>query len=291
MKCNFCPDTCETLIDSHIIPKFIFKWIKKSSSTGRLRSAQNINRPVQDGLKLEFLCDKCEQEFSIYEKYFADSLFYPIANSEINFDELCLDSTKIRKFIITLIWRVAKFSLNDEKVNQNWTPEEIKMYNTYIEELIPAFKGSGLTRFNTFIVPTNKEMVENNVFDIEDYAYFERSASMDFKIYDDAGGRASLFIKIPFMLIVCELTSYKDDKWKGLNINEELNFDFKTCKVPEYIKYYLKENCEQSYSIASQMSSKQIDKIKVLYKKKAKDTDGTVSALRRNFERDQKNEK
>src|SRR3989338_3970148 len=51
-------------LTAHFIPKFVFDWIKKTSATGYLRQAININKRLQDGAKEKFLCLECENKFS-----------------------------------------------------------------------------------------------------------------------------------------------------------------------------------------------------------------------------------
>lgn len=64
-KCALCGNEAELEL-SHILPKFLFRYQKKSSPTGNIRSVVNPNRIVQDGEKLPFLCGGCEDLFSRY---------------------------------------------------------------------------------------------------------------------------------------------------------------------------------------------------------------------------------
>lgn len=114
--CALCGKERE-LCESHFIPKFIFDWIKKTSATGYLRQAININKRLQDGMKEKFLCSECENKFSKYEKYFADKFFYPYLDKKetsFNYDE------NLQKFIISISWRLLKKDLEGFK---NFQPE------------------------------------------------------------------------------------------------------------------------------------------------------------------------
>lgn len=75
--CALCNQESE-LRESHIIPKFVFDYIKETSATGYLRNVTSINRRLQDGPKRKLLCHDCEQKFSIAEKYFAETVFSPM---------------------------------------------------------------------------------------------------------------------------------------------------------------------------------------------------------------------
>ena len=62
-QCALCASTSE-LQASHIIPRFVFDWLRDTSATGHFRSSQIPDLRVQDGLKPRMLCKRCEQLFS-----------------------------------------------------------------------------------------------------------------------------------------------------------------------------------------------------------------------------------
>ena len=89
---------------SHIIPKFVGKWIKDTSATGFLASATDGAR-VQDLPTFRLLCSDCEQRFSRLEKPFADKIFYPFNNSG---DSRLEYGSWLEPFAVSLGWRVLK---------------------------------------------------------------------------------------------------------------------------------------------------------------------------------------
>lgn len=101
--CALCQKEKE-LVKSHIVPHFVFRWLRKSSIS-KLRSLTNINVPIQDGIKIPLLCKECEGLISKWESEFAEKIFYPFHNLEyedsFNFEyqEWCL------RFLISLSWR------------------------------------------------------------------------------------------------------------------------------------------------------------------------------------------
>jgi len=79
--CTLCKSD-KPLVESHIIPQFVFDRIKKNSPTGYLRGGiSQVNLRRQDGDKPKMLCDDCEQRFSEAEKYFAEQVFEPYHKS------------------------------------------------------------------------------------------------------------------------------------------------------------------------------------------------------------------
>ncbi|MCD4650880.1 MAG: hypothetical protein K8S56_03735 [Candidatus Cloacimonetes bacterium] len=117
--CSLCKKEAK-LCNSHIFPKFFFKWIKETSATGRFRGGVNPNKPVQDGPKLKLLCKDCEEIFSKLETYFNNTFFHPYIDEYL--DEYMAKTTKIDpiyyderllRFIISLQWRLLIMQMKD----------------------------------------------------------------------------------------------------------------------------------------------------------------------------------
>src|SRR5262245_9124045 len=79
MICNLC--LCDRqLRESHVIPKFVAKWLKDSSATGYLRQGIEPNLRKQDFSTAQLLCSDCENRFSRLENLFAETIFFPYLN-------------------------------------------------------------------------------------------------------------------------------------------------------------------------------------------------------------------
>jgi hypothetical protein len=103
--CRLCQKEAD-LHESHIIPKFAFRWLKETSATGNLRFSQTPNKRVQDGEKPKLLCQNCEQLFSGFETEFSSKMFYPYHEDNkirVNY------SIYLIKFSTSLSWRVLTF--------------------------------------------------------------------------------------------------------------------------------------------------------------------------------------
>jgi len=112
---------------SHIIPKFVFDWLKETSATGFLRRAVAPNVRVQDGEKRKLLCRDCEAKFARWEKRFAEHLFVPYQKDRkaaLRYEKWLL------LFSVSVAWRigVSKVSV-DEKVR----PELLKALEDAIQ--------------------------------------------------------------------------------------------------------------------------------------------------------------
>ena len=75
-RCILCR-SAPSISNSHVIPKFVFRWMRKTGGTGYLRFAKTPNKRVQDGLKLALLCSSCETEIGKLENQFSSGVFFP----------------------------------------------------------------------------------------------------------------------------------------------------------------------------------------------------------------------
>ena len=108
-KCALCGRQ-GAIRQSHIIPKFATKWIKRTSTTGLLAGPNDGAKRVQDGAKIRLLCDGCEGLFAKPEKYFADKVFYPFHNRSVrSFDY----DDNLGLFAVLASWRALKTAHGD----------------------------------------------------------------------------------------------------------------------------------------------------------------------------------
>ena len=97
MKCRLCQQD-KNLRESHIIPAFVYRWIKETSATGFLRFVKNVNLRVQDGVKVKLLCDDCEGILNVFETKFSHEIFYPYVNKELNEEGVAKGNIKSIKY-------------------------------------------------------------------------------------------------------------------------------------------------------------------------------------------------
>ena len=74
--CRLC-ETKARLEESHIIPAFVYKWLKASAAASFMRFGTQPNKRVQDGFKRFWLCGKCEDTLNGWETKFANKVFSP----------------------------------------------------------------------------------------------------------------------------------------------------------------------------------------------------------------------
>lgn len=104
------------LQESHIFPKFVVNYTKKTGSK-YLRSYTEPDKRMQDGVKKHLLSWKAEQDFSKREKWFAENIFRPhlSGNKVLKYDE------NLYYFSISFLWRVLISELESTKnIDKKW---------------------------------------------------------------------------------------------------------------------------------------------------------------------------
>ncbi len=111
-QCKLCLKTA-MLMESHILPKFVYRWIKSTSQTGYLRMGTHPKVRHQDGRKEHILCANCEAIFSNDEAEFSKKIFYPYVKRELSKEGECQGFIKnfrygewLLRFAISISWRL-----------------------------------------------------------------------------------------------------------------------------------------------------------------------------------------
>ncbi|RFC36750.1 MAG: hypothetical protein DID92_2727743527 [Candidatus Nitrotoga sp. SPKER] len=111
--CRLCKKDVELQL-SHIVPAFIYRWMRESSGNGHLRCTQTPNRRVQDGPQKHWLCADCEGRFSRMERSFANQLFHPYLSSS---GQRFQYGNWLLQFCTSVSWRVLHYYLSkDHKI-------------------------------------------------------------------------------------------------------------------------------------------------------------------------------
>ncbi|WP_241285468.1 hypothetical protein [Chryseobacterium arthrosphaerae] len=104
------------LQESHIFPKFVVNYTKKTGSK-YLRSYIEPDKRMQDGIKKHLLSWKAEQDFSKREKWFAENIFRPhlSGNKVLKYDD------NLYYFSISFLWRILISELESTKdIDKKW---------------------------------------------------------------------------------------------------------------------------------------------------------------------------
>lgn len=107
--CRLCASNAQ-LQQSHVIPAFVFNWLKETSGTGYLRFGSAPNKRVQDGVKRLWLCSGCEQTLGRWEREFCESAFLPLLATG---GQRCSYEEWMLKFAVSQSWRALMLMRDD----------------------------------------------------------------------------------------------------------------------------------------------------------------------------------
>jgi hypothetical protein len=237
---------------SHIIPKFVSKWLKETSATGFLRGVKNPKKRMQDLPKLPLLCGDCEQLFSKLEFYFASKIFYPILNGQK--EEIAYDET-LRRFIISLSWRTLKTGYSDQVKHDPWIKEHLnKAEEIWREYLLHESSDSGSYDHHMFFIG---------------YAKDEAEVPRKFQWYTLRGTDSTLvssqntvfaFTHFPHVFFISTIYPLTFSDWKSTKIENEGKFTTKSEINDYYFWDFLVSRCRIISSSIKGSTSEKIAK-------------------------------
>ena len=203
--CKLCGSGAP-LKKSHIIPKFVGRWMKETSPTPYLRYGGNVDKRLQDLFAMELLCDDCENRLSAWETKFANGIFHPIDAGET----VLRYGPWLLKFAASLAWRAIQFS-RFEGI------EESLALNSIVDEME--------THLSRFLLGQERNVgsYTQHIYPVSELAaptrpgspmlsrYLARAVEIDFLRTDDLS-EMMVYIKLPmFMFFPVGESQYR--KW------------------------------------------------------------------------------
>jgi hypothetical protein len=194
--CKLCKKEADLKI-SHITPKFIGKWLKKTSMTGFLREKNNIGKRAQDLAKEYWLCGECEVLFSKWETPFANKVFFPFVDKDqsvAHYDDW------LAKFCASLSWRTLTY-MRSKNSDDDKTADYLRSVEKAEAHLSDYLLGKtdNLNQYEQHIFPLQKIDSTSGVgFPKNINRYFLRIVAMDI-----IGDSKNIFIytKLPSFMV------------------------------------------------------------------------------------------
>ncbi|MGN5650767.1 hypothetical protein [Bacillus sp. Brlt_9] len=226
-KCALCNSDKE-LKKSHIVPKFIGKWLKETSATGYLRQGASPDARHQDISKQYLLCGECELIFSKNEKLFSEKIFKPFQNGYTTFQ---YDSW-LKEFIISVQWRILAVKKETATgLSDNFLrilDNTFEMWRAYLNN---ESKDTGLYTHHIYFFDENEIQNKKQYLPERPNMYLLRS--IDCQVITNNVNNLSIYSKLPGILIWSQLYPEKIEGWpetiisdKGiLSIPQECNVD------------------------------------------------------------------
>ena len=237
---------------SHIIPKFVSKWLKETSATGFLRGVKKPEKRMQDLPKLPLLCGDCEQRFSKLESYFARKLFHPILNEkkeEIDYDD------NLHRFIISLSWRTLVTSFSDQVKADPWIEKHLNQAEvTWRRYLLKESSNSGSYEHYLFFVRN----IESEIYMPKILQWYILRAT-DSTLASNQNQVFS-FTHFPHFFFVSTIVPFTFSDWKSTKIERSGKFTTKSQINDHFFWDFIESRGEQASPIINGSANKQIAK-------------------------------
>jgi hypothetical protein len=256
-KCKLCQKEAE-LRESHIIPSFFFKYLKRSSGTGHLRCQQSPNKRIQDGFKEYWLCKACEDLFGNWETQFSNKIFRPLTEHSIfkfSYDTFLL------KFSASISWRVLTFL--KEKEGLEHLPEGLQQKSEEFLSHLRLFllgekEDPGKYHQHIMLLDlVDDHTIQNMPTNIN--RYFLRNIDIELPYSEN---ECLVFTKLPYMVIFGHIFNINNKNWKNTKINLKKGvLGGNDIIIPGNLFEFMLERAENSRNFENEISEKQKLKI------------------------------
>ena len=202
---------------SHIIPKFVGKWIKDTAATGFLAKVigESVKR-VQDLPTIRLLCSGCEQRFSALEKYFADNIFYPFHKNDIgSFEYNC----RLESFAFSLGWRVLKEGYEAFKSERPEFGPQMKLAESTWREFLQGKRQTAYP-YESHLLFLGSVDTDMDGANEKTNWYLRRSTDTTIA---SSSTRAFTYAKLADMVFVTSIHPTTLNGWMGTRINQNGN--------------------------------------------------------------------
>lgn len=222
--CALCLQESD-LRKSHIIPKFVGKWLKENG-TGFLVNAEDGATRVQDTQKIHLLCGDCEEKFSKFERYFANQIFFPFHQKKeksFEYDE------NLESFIVSLSWRALKLIGDDFKKDNPHFSSFVDQAELHWREFLIGKKETVSPTENHILF---LDYVKDSDIPMPQGFHWYTLHSTDLTIVvNDETKRILVYVKFPWMIFISSINPSNLKGWQETKVNKSGEL-----KIPQSIK-------------------------------------------------------
>ena len=265
-KCRLCNNHRE-LQHSHIIPKFVSDYQKKTSATGYIRHSESINHRKQDGLKEYLFCEECEVRLNKWETPTATHIFHPCNRREpmpYQYDSWLL------KFAVSISWRAMLHlqhlgQIQETKEASELVDHAMSVWHEYLlgERPHPGKFEQHIILFDKINPVKGSDILERLPGNFNRFLM----RGTDINQAHSKGHPLYIFTKMGRMGILGFIGLSHPKQWQGTKIHVEGGHIGGNVTLPANFFDYLIERAEQLQMEHSKISAKQRDKIsKTFYK-------------------------
>ena len=254
--CHLC-GTCSELQNSHVLPAFVYRWLRKSSPTGHIRFGTNANLRTQDGVKQHWFCSSCESCLSEYENIFANNFFYPC----IEHDGLPENKYGpwLLKFCVSISWRVLHFIREIDSLD-DYSEEKLKLLaaaeSTWKEYLLDH-QPHPSQFYQHLWLPVTPVLVTDGVAPNIN-RHILRHTEMDLVSTDE---ELLVYAKLPRFYIFGVVQYQRTSDWQGTKINANQGLIPHNQQVPSGIPKYVNSRAYRAKELLNSISDNQKKKV------------------------------
>jgi len=263
--CSLCGHEKE-LRESHIIPKFVSSWIKRTSATGFMRLTPNINVRAQDGFKQYMLCQDCESLFSNWETSVANNIFHPHNRRE---DKEFSYGQWLLKFAVSVSWRSLTHYIENSKQQIGYKDADLLLFEkalvTWKDFIFDLRPHPGRFEQHMILVDTiesasNPESLESNM-----NRYLTRS--LEINLAYSADKPSFIYTKMAKIILLGFLDIQNLKDWKDTKIHVKHGRIGGDITIPSNLIEYLNERAGVAKKYQNMISDKQREVIDSSYRK------------------------
>lgn len=262
-RCRLCNQERE-LQESHIIPSFVYNWLKETSVTGHLRFGETVNKRVQDGIKSYLLCWDCEQLFAKFENTFSKEVFIPL-HRDVPINPY---GKWMLKFCASVCWRVLIYSKECQALNH--FPEDLSSSADSAlliwQDLLldkrphPDTCEFHILPFRGFIEDRTDPNLPSNF-----NRYMARSTDIDVAC---SKTQAFVYAKMARIILIGFIEMHHRERWRDTKIHVNRGIlEKKHYKIPSSFGDFLYHKAQRLQEINRTLSERQWDKISKDYEK------------------------
>lgn len=243
--CKFCNEN-EAIKNSHIIPSFIFSWIKDTSATRKLRESKTPNKRLQDGIKKDLLCKSCEEKFSKLESCFKKEFFSKTATYREILDSITLSEESLF-CLFSIFWRGLAMLKYYPPKDSDLIEKDQQLIDIHLSILKDGIIKTDVNlqeKINiVHVSPQNRNKSNTLPKNITPF-FYERCVGHGPLILEDPY-RFMLIVNIPFSIFTYTLTDLENiNDWKNTKFSPSFSLKL-TPEIPqELIDYILNRNAD-----------------------------------------------
>lgn len=254
--CHLCGTTSE-LQNSHVVPAFVYRWLRETSGNGHIRSSRNPNLRVQDGPKERWLCLNCEANFNHSETAFANQIFHPYlqeSGHRLRYEGWLLH------FCVSLSWRTLHYHTQSGTTNE-FAPHltsSIELAElTWRDYLLGRLPHPG--EFRQHLVPMDRIESASARLSPNINRYLMRAVQIDLC---HGGDTLFTFTKLGRFIVLGFINEPNPSNWTGSRVNaNQGRVEPRNFTMPAAFMGYLNDKADSLAGVTGSISERQQEKI------------------------------